>query len=56
MEIRTTTRDDFPGIVSLHNTVYPDMPATVDDYIEDEKNRDPKCKFQRWVAVQDDRS
>ena len=53
MEIRTTTRDDFPGIVSLHNTVYPDMLATVDDYIGDEKNRDPKCKFQRWVAVQD---
>lgn len=52
MEIRTYTSDDFPGIVNLNNSAYPDMPATVEDYIEAEKRRDPKCKFQRWVAVE----
>jgi len=51
MEIRTYTSDDFPGIVNLQNTVYPDMLATVEDYIEGEKRRDPKIKYQRWVAV-----
>ncbi|MGD9146320.1 MAG: GNAT family N-acetyltransferase [Anaerolineae bacterium] len=53
MEIRTYTRDDFPGIVNLHNTAFPDMPATVEDYIEAEEQRDPKCKHQRWVALED---
>jgi mycothiol synthase len=52
MEIRTYTSHDFPGIVNLHNTAFPDMPATVEDYIEAEKQRDPKCKHQRWVAVE----
>jgi GNAT superfamily N-acetyltransferase len=52
MEIRTYTHEDLPGIVNLQNITYPDMPATVEDYIEAEKNRDPKCKFQRWVAVE----
>jgi GNAT superfamily N-acetyltransferase len=51
MEIRTYTSDDFPGIVNLHNTAFPDMPVTVEDYIEADKQRDPKCKHQRWVAV-----
>lgn len=51
VEIRTYTTDDFPGIVNLQNTTYPDMPGTVEDYIQGEKQRDPKIKFQRWVAV-----
>ncbi len=53
MKIRTYTTDDYPGIVNLHNTTYPDMPARVEDFIEDDQNRDPKCKYQRWVAVED---
>lgn len=51
VEIRTYTPDDFPGIVNLQNTIYPDMPGTVEDYVESEKRRDPKCRFQRWLAL-----
>lgn len=51
VQIRTYTTDDFPGIVNLQNTTYPDMLGTIEDYIQSEKQRDPKIKFQRWVAV-----
>jgi len=53
MNIRVYTTDDYPGIANLHNTAYPDKPATVEDYIEADQNRDPKCRYQRWVAVED---
>ncbi len=51
VEIRTYTIDDFPGIVNLQNVTYPDMPGSVEEYLEGEKKRDPKIKHQRWLAV-----
>jgi GNAT superfamily N-acetyltransferase len=51
VEIRTYTIEDFPGIINLQNVTYPDMPGSVEEYLEREKRRDPKIKHQRWVAV-----
>jgi GNAT superfamily N-acetyltransferase len=51
VELRTYKTDDFPGIVNLQNVTYPDMPGSVEEYLEGEKKRDPKIKHQRWVAV-----
>jgi len=53
VEIRKCTTDDYQGVVDIHNATYPDMPATVKDYTEADRQRDPKCKHQRWVALQD---
>jgi mycothiol synthase len=51
VEIRTYTIDDYPGIVNLQNITYPDMPGSVEEYLEGEKKRDPKIQYQRWLAV-----
>ncbi len=56
MQIREFTENDYPGIVSIHNSLnisWPERPRTPDGWAQADRNRNPKCKFQRWVAVQD---
>ncbi len=46
---------DYQGVVNIQNTVYPDMPGAVENYMDKDERRDPKCKHQRWVAVHEKR-
>ena len=56
MHIRMATADDYPAIVNIHNSlniVWPEAPRTPQGWAEADRNRNPKYKFQRWVAVKD---
>lgn len=56
MNVRTFTPDDYPAIVSIHNSlniVWPEKPRTPEGWAEADRNRNPKCKRQRWVAAKD---
>ncbi len=54
IEIRNFKTEDYPAIVNIHNSlniVWPERPRTPEGWAEADKNRNPKCKYQRWVAV-----
>jgi mycothiol synthase len=56
MNIRIFTADDYPAIVNIHNSlniVWPEKPRTPEGWAEAERNRNPKCKYNRWVAEKD---
>lgn len=56
MEIRHFTPNDYPAIANIHNRlniVWPERPRTPEGWAEADRHRNPKCKFQRWVAVKD---
>ncbi|MBK8046698.1 MAG: GNAT family N-acetyltransferase [Anaerolineales bacterium] len=54
--IRLFTPADYPAIVNIHNSlniVWPEQPRTPEGWAEVDRNRNPRCKIQRWVAIQD---
>lgn len=54
IHIRKANPDDYPAIVRIHNSlniVWPEKPRTPQGWAEADRNRNPKHKFQRWVAV-----
>lgn len=56
MDIRTFTSQDYPAIVAIHNRqgiVWPERPSTPEVWAAADNSRNPKCKHQRWVAVED---
>jgi mycothiol synthase len=56
MKIREFTPDDYPALVDIHNSlniVWPERPRTPQAWAEVDRNRNPKCKHRRWVAVED---
>ena len=56
MNIRVFTADDYPAMVSIHNSlniVWPEWPRTPQGWAQVDRNRNPKCKHNRWVAVED---
>jgi len=56
MQIRDFTPADYPAIVAIHNSqgiVWPERPRTPEAWAEADRNRSPKSKYQRWVAVED---
>src|SRR5207249_170059 len=42
--------DDYPAVVAVSNAVYVDYPGTIEEKRFHDEHRDPKCRFQRWVA------
>ena len=54
MEILPATSAHYPGIVTLFNSIDPEEHASVSDITERDRRRDPKFKFQRWVAIEKD--
>jgi mycothiol synthase len=52
MKIRQATPADYSSLADLINCLYPDRPTSPADIAEDDKQRDQKFKFQRWVAVE----
>jgi mycothiol synthase len=56
MNIRVSRAEDYPAIVNIHNSLniaWPERPRTPEGWAEADRNRNPKCKFRRWVAVKD---
>lgn len=56
MNIRKFHSADYPHIVAIHNSlniVWPEWSRDPDVWMETDRNRDPKCNFQRWVAEVD---
>jgi mycothiol synthase len=56
MNIRNFAADDYPAIVDIDNSlniVWPERPRTPEAWAEADRNRNPKHKFQRWVAAID---
>lgn len=51
MQIRLATPDDYPALSNLRNLVYPDDPLTAAELKRADDNRDPMCRFRRWVAL-----
>ena len=56
MQIRDFTPSDYPAIVDIHHSLkiaWPERPRTAEGWAQADKNRNPKCKHSRWVAVKD---
>lgn len=51
--IRPFTANDYPKTVAVLNAVHPDYPDTVAELCFFDEHRDPKCRFERWVAERD---
>ena len=54
--IRTFTPEDYPSFADIHNSlniVWPERPRTPEGWELADRNRNPKCKYQRWVASED---
>lgn len=58
MEIRLFTAEDYLALVDIHNRlniVWPEWPRSPEAWAEADRHRNPKCRHQRWVAVEDGR-
>lgn len=55
LPIRRFKQDDYPAIVEIINTVYPEYPRTVKEIRFNDEHRDPRCKFERYVAEREGR-
>lgn len=56
MNLRQLENQDYPAIAAIHNSlniVWPAWPREPEAWREADRNRDSRCKFQRWVAVED---
>ena len=56
MKIRNFIPEDYPAMVSIHNSlniVWPERPTSAQAWAEIDRQRNPKNKHQRWVAVDD---
>ncbi len=49
-QIRPFTPDDYPAMAAVNNGVYPDYPTTTEELIAEDQHRDPKCRFERFIA------
>jgi GNAT superfamily N-acetyltransferase len=54
MEIIPATAAHYPGIAALFNAIDPGEHASAADIAASDRRRDPKFKFQRWVAIEKD--
>lgn len=51
--IRPHTDEDYDALVTIDRAVWPDYPGSADEWREEDVNRDPKCRFARWMAERD---
>lgn len=56
MEIIPATPAHYQGIAEIINSLDPERHATSLDIVEGDKRRDPKFKFQRWIAIEKDKA
>lgn len=50
VSIREFTPDDYPALCNVSNAAYPEYPDTAEEWRHHDENRDPKCRWRRWVA------
>ncbi|MER3443334.1 MAG: GNAT family N-acetyltransferase [Armatimonadota bacterium] len=50
LTIRPFAEADYAAAVEVNNAVYPDYPASVEEWRHTDRNRDPKYRFARFVA------
>ena len=58
MKLRAFAPGDYPAIVDIHNSlniVWPERPRTPEAWEKADRNRNSSVKYQRWVAVEDER-
>lgn len=53
MIIRLATPSDYSGVAGVINSIFPDANTSAPAIAEDDRQRNPKYKFQRWVAIED---
>jgi len=56
MNIRTFNSNDYPSFVEIHsslNIYWPERARDPEAWAAADRNRNPKCKYQRWVASVD---
>jgi len=54
MEIVPATCDHYQGIAEILNSLDPERHVSGVEIAEGDKRRDPKFKFQRWIAIEKD--
>lgn len=55
MKIFPFTPAHYPALAEFSNALHPQQPATATEIESRDQGRDPKFKFQRWVALEDER-
>ena len=56
MNIRHFAAGDYPAVVSIHDSlhiVWPERPRTPEAWAEADRNRNPKLRYRRLVAVKE---
>lgn len=48
--IREFRDSDYPAMIAVSNAVFPDYPSTEEEGRHGDAHRDPKCRFERFVA------
>ncbi len=52
MKILPATTAHYSGMVDVINSLYPENPTTSLEIKEGDQRRNPRFKFQRWVAIE----
>ncbi|MFH2038858.1 MAG: GNAT family N-acetyltransferase [Chloroflexota bacterium] len=55
MKILPATTAHYPGLAEFSNALYPDELTTAAGIESGDQSRDPKFKFQRWIALESGR-
>ena len=54
MEIILTVPTHYPALAALYNAIDPQLHVSAENFMEGDRQRDPKFKTQRWVAIERD--
>jgi len=52
MKILQATLADYPGIAAIISSLFPGSQTSAAEIEAEDRRRDPKFKFQRWVAIE----
>jgi len=53
LRIRSFTPEEYPVLCAIANAIEPEYPTSEEELRYDDEHRDPKCRFQRWMAEWD---
>jgi GNAT superfamily N-acetyltransferase len=54
MEITLTIPTHYPALAALYNAIDPQLHLSAENFMEGDRQRDPKFKTLRWVAIERD--
>lgn len=54
VSIRDFKSEDYEALVEIDNVNFPDHPSSLEEWRFWDENRDPKCRWRRWVAESDE--